>query len=95
MLKQAKKELSLQNQICVPNPSLYCLYFAICVMFASCVICLFLCESMSETLRTMFGLSVGGVNKLFLHEIHGILSPITSHVVSHCLKVFLVCFDVF
>ena len=64
-------------------------------MVASCVICLFLCKSMFETLRTMFGLSVGGVNKLFLHEIHRILSPITYNVVSHCFKVFLVCFDVF
>ena len=51
------------------NPTLYCFYFAIIVMFASCLFCLFCllaCESMFETLRTMFGLSVwggGGVNK--------------------------------
>ena len=35
------------------------------VMLVSCVICLFVCESMLKTLRTMFGFSVR-VNKVFL-----------------------------
>ena len=64
-------------------------------MFASCVICLFLCESMFETLRTMFGLSVGGVNKVFLCQIRKILPPNISKVVFHCFSLFLECFDVF
>ena len=46
------------------NPTLYCVYFAIIVMLVSCVVWLLACESMFETLRTMFGLSVG-VNKVF------------------------------
>ena len=59
-------------------------------MFVSCVVCLLVCESMLETLRTMFGLSVGGggVNKVFFIDFRGILSPITSKVVSHCFKCF-------
>ena len=45
------------------NPTLYCFYFAMIIMFASCFDCFLACESMFETLRTMFGLSVGGGGK--------------------------------
>ena len=61
------------------NPTLYYLYLAIIVMFVSYAVFLLVCESMLETLRTMFGLSVGGggVNKVFLHDFRGIF--ITYH----------------
>ena len=43
------------------NSTLSGFYFAILVMFIRCLlVCLFLCEFMLETLRTMFDLSVGG-----------------------------------
>ena len=44
------------------NPSLYYFYF---VMFVVCACCLFVCESMFETLRTMFDLRVGGKQAVF------------------------------
>ena len=47
------------------NPTLYCFYFAMFVVFVSCVIWLFVCESMLKTLRTMFGLSEGGKQAVF------------------------------
>ena len=54
------RKLRHYNQICVPKPySLLLLLFHF-AMFVSCVVCLLACESMLETLRTMFGLSVGG-----------------------------------
>ena len=42
------------------NPTLYCFYSAIFAIFVNCVVCLLAYESMLETLRTMFGLTVGG-----------------------------------
>ena len=43
-----------------------------------------LCDSMLETLRTMFDLSVGGGKQSVLHDFRGFYSPITSNDVSCC-----------
>ena len=51
-----------------------------------------MCGSMFETLRTMFDLSMGGVNKLFLHDFRGIL--FTYHL-QCCFSLFLSVFSVF
>ena len=42
---------------------------------------------MFETLRTMFDLSVGGVNNLFMHDFRGFYSPLAM--------LFLTVFSVF
>ena len=66
------------------NSTLSGFYFAKLVMFIRCLfVCLFLCEIMLETLRTMFDLNVGG-NQIDLHEIRRSLSPITSSVIPCC-----------
>ena len=67
-MRSNKEDLGISDsktRFVFSNPTLYCFYFAIIVMFASCFDWLLVCESMFETLWTMFGLSVGGggVNK--------------------------------
>ena len=77
-----KTEECLHNQICVLKPNSLLFLLCIFIVFVRCVVCLLMCVSLFETLKTMFDLSVGGgVNKLFLHEFRGMLSPITSNVV--------------
>ena len=90
-----KTKECLHNQICVLKP--YSLLFLLCIfiVFVRCVVCLLMCVSLFETLRTMFDSSMGGVNKLFLHDFRGFYAPITYNVVSHCFYVFLVCFEAF
>ena len=73
--------------IFIPFPFLYCLL--LCFLYRICLfVCVLSCDFMLKTLRTMFELSVGGVNNLFLHEFRGIYSPITYNVVSCCFKRF-------
>ena len=70
-------------------PSLYCFYFAMIVLFVSYLSIDFLFNFIFETLRTMFGLSVGeGVNRLFFMTYLRNSPPITTNIVIHYFKVF-------